>query len=252
MDALRQAYVEQLPARVHQIESLWQAACEGVATQDELYALYQDVHQLNGSGETFGFGTITEATHDLEKVVMNCIVFSVVPSLDDQAKAREALAMLKRNIAAPSVSLAAPSQAELRRLEKRAMPTETHTGVKEKGTILIAEDGTFLRTKISFTLRALGYKVLEVANGLLALAMARTHHPDLILMDVMMPTMNGLEATRRIRSDVSLRDIPIIIITSKNTAEDLHQAFTCDINDYMVKPFRQDTLIARVKACLLS
>ena len=82
--------------------------------------------------------------------------------------------------------------------------------------------------------------------------MAREHHPDLILMDVMMPVMDGLEATRHIRIAESLQEIPIMIMTVQNRLEDVQRAFVCGINDYILKPFSQDHLIERINVWLAS
>ena len=86
----------------------------------------------------------------------------------------------------------------------------------------------------------------------MAVDQARKQHPDLILMDVMMPVMDGLEATRLIRLDDALQNVPIIIMTSKNSINDVQRIFTCTIDDYIVKPFRHDQLIERINACLVS
>ena len=117
-------------------------------------------------------------------------------------------------------------------------------------TVLIADDGTFLRKKVALSLRAMGFCVYEVDNGLKALDMAREHHPDLILMDVMMPVMDGLEATRQIRKAESLQEIPIIIMTVQNRLEDVQRAFVCGINDYILKPFSPENLIERINVWL--
>ena len=118
--------------------------------------------------------------------------------------------------------------------------------------ILVVDDEIFLRTLIVRGLRREGFRVVEVDNGLMAIDKARKQRPDLILMDVMMPIIDGLEATRLIRLDDDLKNVPIIIMTSKNSIDDVKRVFTCNIDDYIVKPFRQEQLIERISACLVS
>ena len=69
-------------------------------------------------------------------------------------------------------------------------------------------------------------------------------------MDVMMPVMDGLEATRHIRNAESIQEIPIIIMTVKNSLEDVQRAFVCGINDYILKPFSQEHLLERINVWL--
>ena len=248
LNALRQAYLEKLPARVRQIESLWAAACDGACSQDELNTLYEAAHQLNGSGDSFGFQEITEATSYLEVVIKNLLVCGIVPTAEDRHKIPAALDALK-NLAAERLAPASEPEGSFVDVAPLA-PEEPEPAFEEQPTVLIAEDEAFLRAKVGLLLRSVGFNVLEVDNGLKALDKARKHNPDLILMDVMMPTMDGLEATRRIHEEQALRQTPIIIMTSKNTLEDLRRAFTCGIDDYIVKPFKQDQLVDRVRAGL--
>ena len=256
LNDLRRAYLKKLPARISQIESLWVAACEGSCSQEDLNTLYEAVHQLNGSGAAFGLAEVTASTHYLDSVVKNLLLHDRAPTPAERVKVLIELSVLKvfavdLDTASPAVS--SDSSIELR-LEDSDLDgvfgdhEEAHAD--HAPTILIADDEAFLRTKIALSLRAEGFAVLEVNNGLKALDKARKHHPDVILMDVMMPLMDGLEATQLIREAESLQGIPIIIMTVHNRAEDVKRAFVCGITDYIVKPFRQDHLIERIKACL--
>ncbi len=252
--------MEKLPARIGQIESLWVAACEGACSQEELNTLYEAVHQLNGSGGVFGLAEVTASTHYLEAVVKNLLVHGRAPTPEERVKVLIELSVLKvfsvdLDTASPAFS-PDPSM-ELRPetvLEEPVLDTvfgaPDEAPVQQAPTVLIADDEAFLRTKIALSLRAEGFTVLEVNNGLKAIDKARKHRPDVILMDVMMPLMDGLEATQYIREAESLREVPIIIMTVQNRVEDVQRAFVCGINDYIIKPFRQDHLIERINACL--
>ena len=256
MNVLRRVYLEQLPIRVRQIETLWTAACDGTCTQAGLNTLYETVHQLNGSGETFGLAEITASTHYLEAVVKNLLVHDRAPTPDERVKVLIELSVLKVYSIEPDTALPVPdlwlvsSPEPVPVLDEAFVAPTPPDEPLPAPTVLIADDGTFLRKKVALSLRAMGFCVYEVDNGLKALDMAREHHPDIILMDVMMPVMDGLEATRQIRKAESLQEIPIIIMTVQNRLEDVQRAFVCGINDYILKPFRQDHLIERIKACL--
>ena len=250
--------MKKLPARIGQIESLWVAACEGSCSQEDLNTLYEAVHQLNGSGAAFGLAEVTASTHYLDSVVKNMLVHDRTPTPAERVKVLIELSVLKVfavDLDTPIPAVSSDSSIELR-LEDSDLdtvfgdPDEAHAKEEHTPTILVADDEPFLRTKIALSLRAEGFSVLEVNNGLKALNKARKHHPDVILMDVMMPLMDGLEATQFIREAESLQGIPIIIMTVHNRAEDVKRAFVSGITEYIVKPFRQDYMIERIKACL--
>ena len=256
MNVLRRAYMEVLPIRVRQIETLWMAACDGTCTQAGLHTLYEAVHQLNGSGETFGLAEITASTHYLEAVVKNLLVHDRAPTPEERVKVLIELSVLKvysiePDTASPVPDLWQVSSPEPVLDEAFIAPTPPEEPLPPP-TVLIADDGTFLRKKIALSLRAIGFCVYEVDNGLKALDKAREHHPDIILMDVMMPVMDGLEATRHIRKTESLQEIPIIIMTVQNRLEDVQRAFVCGINDYILKPFSQEHLLERINVWLAS
>ena len=95
LNALRRVYLEQLPIRVRQIETLWQATCDGTCTQAGLHALHKSVHQLNGSGETFGLAEITASTHYLEAVVKDLLLHDRAPTPEERVKVLIELSVLK-------------------------------------------------------------------------------------------------------------------------------------------------------------
>jgi CheY-like chemotaxis protein len=115
-------------------------------------------------------------------------------------------------------------------------------GRKLSGKILLVEDTNVVITLMSEYLIYKGYKVYIAGNGLEGVQIAKEEHPDLILMDVMMPVMDGLEATRRIRADQSLRDVPIIALTALAMADDREHCLAAGMNDYMSKPIKMQEL----------
>ena len=113
--------------------------------------------------------------------------------------------------------------------------------------ILVAEDETALREFVSRNLRARNFTVLEAGNGLEALAVWENEQPDLLIVDVMMPRMDGLEVTRRVRATST---VPIMVLTALDAEQDKVTALDLGADDYLTKPFGVDELLARVRAAL--
>jgi two-component system KDP operon response regulator KdpE len=113
--------------------------------------------------------------------------------------------------------------------------------------ILIAEDQETLRASISRNLRARGFQVIEAANGMEALSLWDAEQPQLLILDVMMPRMDGLEVCRRVRERST---VPIIVLTAMDAESDKLAAFDLGADDYLCKPFSVEELLARVRAVL--
>ncbi len=106
----------------------------------------------------------------------------------------------------------------------------------QKHSLLIIEDNDELRSFGVEILRA-GYQVLEADNGKSGLALAREHMPDLIICDVMMPEMNGLEVCRELRSHFQTRHIPVILMSARSTTQQMAEGFQAGADAYLIKPF---------------
>jgi len=117
-------------------------------------------------------------------------------------------------------------------------------------TVLIVEDDEDLREILQAEFELEGLTVLTSANGSEAVITARQLKPDLILMDVIMPVMNGIEATKIIKKDKETRHIPILILTVADKKEDVVEALEIGAIDYITKPFFMPELKARIKAIL--
>jgi two-component system KDP operon response regulator KdpE len=113
--------------------------------------------------------------------------------------------------------------------------------------VLVVDDEKPLREFVRRNLEVRGYKVLTASNGLEALAIFQNEAIQLVIMDIMMPHMDGLEATRRIRQESV---VPIIILTAMGEEADKVRAFDLGIDDYLTKPFGVGELLGRVKAVL--
>jgi two-component system KDP operon response regulator KdpE len=113
--------------------------------------------------------------------------------------------------------------------------------------ILLAEDELALRDFVSRNLRARGFDVLEASNGLEALATWEQEQPHLLILDIMMPRMDGLEVCRRVREHSA---VPIIVLTALDAESDKVTALDLGADDYLTKPFGVEELLARVRAVL--
>ena len=114
-------------------------------------------------------------------------------------------------------------------------------------SILIAEDDGDIRDLLRLYLESEGYRVLEAADGAAALALARENMPDMAILDVMMPELNGYELTRALRK---FSDIPILILSAKSQDNDKILGLNLGADDYITKPFNPVEIVARVKAQL--
>jgi DNA-binding response OmpR family regulator len=116
--------------------------------------------------------------------------------------------------------------------------------------ILLAEEEKQIADMISFKLTNGGHKVIRAQDGEQAFAAARRELPDLILLDAMMPGINGFEVLRRLKADASLRNIPVIMVTAKGHERDVLSGLRGGAIDYVVKPFSLKELSARVELAL--
>jgi CheY-like chemotaxis protein len=115
-------------------------------------------------------------------------------------------------------------------------------GTAANGRVLVVDDDTDIGDLIAMVLKSDGYTVFQAMNGNDGLSRAREVKPNLILMDITMPDMDGYEATRQMKADRDLRDIPVIFLTGKSASEDGGRAFATGGLTYMRKPFTNQQL----------
>jgi CheY-like chemotaxis protein len=117
-------------------------------------------------------------------------------------------------------------------------------------TILIVEDNEMNRDMLSRRLERKGYEVLLAVDGEMGIEVARAKLPDLILMDMSLPVVDGWEATRRLKADDRLKHIPVIALTAHAMANDRDKALEAGCNDYDTKPIELPRLLAKMEALL--
>jgi CheY-like chemotaxis protein len=113
--------------------------------------------------------------------------------------------------------------------------------------LLLVEDNEDNRTIYATVLRHLGYQVIEAQDGVQAVALARSERPDLILMDISIPGMDGWEATRVLRGDPLTRAIPIVALTAHALSDDRERAAEVGFNSYLAKPIEPRAVVAEVR-----
>lgn len=116
--------------------------------------------------------------------------------------------------------------------------------------ILVVDDSSQLRTVLSTQLRKLGFEVEAAVDGLEGLAKARQFKPSLIIMDIQMPKLDGLSATKKMREDPVLAHTPIILLSALGEEQDVIEGIDAGADEYLVKPFRQAELAAKVRILL--
>jgi two-component system KDP operon response regulator KdpE len=117
----------------------------------------------------------------------------------------------------------------------------------DQRTILVVDDDNGLRELIRINLEHEGYGVIQAANGLQCVTAVREHRPDMVILDVMMPEMDGLEACGKVRE---FSQLPILMLTAKVQSDDVITGLDKGADDYLIKPFNMDELSARIRALL--
>jgi len=114
-------------------------------------------------------------------------------------------------------------------------------------TVLVVDDDAPMRAFVGKNLAAREFGVLEAANGLEALAMVRHEQPDVVILDIMMPHLDGYEVCRRLRQ---FSDVPVIVLTAMGDERDIVAALDCGADDCLTKPFGVEELLARLRSVL--
>ncbi|WP_405118989.1 response regulator [Pseudomonas leptonychotis] len=129
-------------------------------------------------------------------------------------------------------------------------PSEQHSSAAERGVILIVDDTPDNLALLSDALDEVGYMVLVALDGLSALSRIQRRRPDLILLDAMMPGLDGFETCQRIKADATTADIPVLFMTALTDSEHVVKGFAAGGIDYVTKPINTEEVLARVASHL--
>jgi len=116
-----------------------------------------------------------------------------------------------------------------------------------KQKIAIVDDEKHITKLLGIELQAEGFAIVTASDGEEGLSLVRTEKPNLVLLDVMMPKMDGFEVLKTLKADAATKDIPIILLTAMSSFNDIERGLQLGICDYEVKPFHSELLIKRVK-----
>jgi two-component system alkaline phosphatase synthesis response regulator PhoP len=119
-----------------------------------------------------------------------------------------------------------------------------------KGKILVVDDEIYIVHILDFSLGMEGYSVVTALDGEQALEKARTEKPDLIVLDIMMPKLDGYETCKRLKADDATKAIPVILLSAKGRNVDQKVGFEVGADDYITKPFSPRKLVERINAIL--
>jgi CheY-like chemotaxis protein len=118
--------------------------------------------------------------------------------------------------------------------------------------ILVADDEPDVLFMTAFSLRTVGgFEVIEARNGLEAVEAAQREHPDLIILDIKMPRMNGYDACRQLQQIEELKDVPVIFLSAKGQRQEIEEGLSLGAVDYILKPFAPEELISKVHQILV-
>jgi two-component system alkaline phosphatase synthesis response regulator PhoP len=133
--------------------------------------------------------------------------------------------------------------------DARVEPDEEVKGMA-KGKILVVDDEIYIVHILDFSLGMEGYSVVTALDGEQALEKARTEKPDLIVLDIMMPKLDGYETCKRLKADDATKAIPVILLSAKGRNVDQKVGFEVGADDYITKPFSPRKLVERINAIL--
>lgn len=114
-------------------------------------------------------------------------------------------------------------------------------------TILVVDDEPAICANLQALLETRGFRVVAASNGREAVDLAREERPGLVLLDVKLPVLDGLETCRCLKEDAATRKIPIVMLTALDTLADVEKAVACGADDYLTKPLDTEKLLAKVK-----
>ncbi len=246
MKAQRDAYARDLPRRLAIVRSLWAETEAG--TDIALRSLGDEVHKLRGSAGMYGFSELSQTAGMLDVAVARFFA-----SGDDLAAWHD---QLDRLVAALTRSSEMPQEP----LPDQPLPGSVLTdgdspsplagSYHDQSLVLVVDDEKPVRDAIRFYLEQIGFRSISAADGAQAVEMAARHAPDVVLMDIRMPKMDGLQATQRIYENPRLRNIPIVFLTAEDSTDKVLRALSYSTEGYLVKPVDMDTIADKLTAVL--
>jgi DNA-binding response OmpR family regulator len=132
----------------------------------------------------------------------------------------------------------------------QAQPAQAQSGKRQPATILVADDEQDIRELVAYRLSRSGYSIIEARDGEEAFELASDQAPDLAVLDVMMPRLNGFDLTERLRHTPATERLPILLMSASVQEADISRGFAAGADGYLTKPFTLDQLLTRVRDVL--
>lgn len=245
---LKTGFITRLGHSITAIDNiLSQAQYGGITTKDMEQAMIL-AHGLAGSGTTFGFPGVTDAgrkaDHFIDRLLRG-IAPGDRPSDDD---IKNFIALMKELHEACSSALAQKPVAPTPMKNPIVRPTQEQ--IKETYHVLLVDDDTTVLDIITLKLRQIGIRVSIARSGDDAMRVISKQIPDLVVLDIMMPGINGHEVLRRLKQDPDFVAVPVIMLTSKTEQQDVVSALHGGAIDYVIKPVDPDKLVSRINRTL--
>lgn len=243
LQLLKNNYRDNLDAKRVELSTLFEQALDAW-DQDRLGDLYRVVHSIKGSSATFGFPGLSQAAEILETTLIDVISNDQPPVDDELDKLIDHYERLALFLQEPEVIDSADTPAS----QQTADDTNHDYLSTEKLTILLTDDEEFGREQVNLMLESEGHNVIQASTGAEAIMLYEQYRPDLIIMDVVMPEMNGYEAARAIKQRSGENFVPIIFLTGLTEDKELVKCIENGGDDFLIKPVNAAILHARIYA----
>jgi len=235
LQQLKQQYVNSLPGILKNITDDTKLLISFGVTTIDTSEFYRLVHSLTGSGATYGFSHISQCSREMESSIKE--LMSAKPERHNKIIGH---ILVLCNRLEEAVISAVNSD-----IEVEAVSTNDLFRI-DPWKILVADDEKFSREQLTLLLEENGHIVYEAVDGQDALDQFMTKKPDLVIMDVVMPRMNGLESAKKIKAETVDHFVPIIFLTALEREDDLVECIRSGGDDFIVKPFDRGILLARI------
>lgn len=246
---LENNFVSKLPLRVAEMAALI-SSLRNNWDNDVAEELYREAHSLAGSGGTFGLAVISDTARVLQHTVQTFTQQESAPDTQQFSALDQLLVELATAISAPAL-LADRHHSKDMTMHVTTASLDTTTDIDihyQPIKILIADDDPFSREHLKLLLEKDGHEIIAAENGEQALSMFRQHGPDLVILDVIMPVMDGHDAAKQIKQESGHHFVPILFLTSLESDDDLVKCVEAGGDDFLSKPLNYVVLRARIHA----
>ena len=242
---LKNSYKQNLEGKRQELTALFQQVIQ-TWDNDQLSDLYRMAHSIKGSSATFGFTHLSQAAATLETALMQIITDDHTPDEDGIEQLTSLHRKLDQRLQNPERE--ENDSGETFKSADDSPPSPTPVLTTEQLTILLTDDEEFGRQQVAFMLEGVGHQVIQASTGAEAIMLYDQYKPDLIIMDVVMPEMNGYEAARAIKSRSGEDFVPIIFLTGLTEDNELVKCIENGGDDFLIKPVNSAILHARIFA----